>query len=456
MVIAVALWMVAMAAGLCWPRWVVGATTAATLLSAVIALPSCLSRPSGWLLLAAFGMTPSLLAAQRRRLAKRLRRLQRQQAVKLSRLQERERAVVHLHAGNQRLESQISQITELYHVTRDTARALRTEELFTFSLGIIPKLLQVSGFRLIDGSVSPDEPLVLRARRVPDGRLCQDPPSAILPVERAILSQTSRSGLAAVAQPGHFTCEWPREVGRLAWAPLWAEEQPIGALIADELPTEQVGTLSVVANQLSLQLSRIRLYQAVESMAVTDTLTGLSVRRYFLELAAEELLRSARHTLACTLLLTDLDLFKQKNDTYGHLVGDVVLRDVAQLMKRHLRGIDLIARFGGEEFLLLLVETGPEAGLVIAERLRQLVELHPIRAYDETLSQTVSIGVASFPDDGRDVAELIERADEALYAAKHAGRNRVMRWSPALEAQGAGALRHHPEAVPEHVESTDA
>jgi diguanylate cyclase (GGDEF)-like protein len=88
--------------------------------------------------------------------------------------------------------------------------------------------------------------------------------------------------------------------------------------------------------------------------------------------------------------------------------------------------VDLIARYGGEEFILLLIETDAEHALPIAQRLRQLVELHPIRAYDELLAQTISIGMATFPQDGQTLEALIERADQALYAAKHAGRNRVV------------------------------
>ena len=203
-------------------------------------------------------------------------------------------------------------------------------------------------------------------------------------------------------------------------------------MIAENLPEEQVKTLAIVADQLALQLSRIHLYQQVESMAVTDTLTGLFVRRYFPARAQEELARAKRHGLSCTLLMADLDHFKQKNDTYGHLVGDVILREVAQLLKRNMREIDLIARYGGEEFILLLVETTVDQAMPITERLRQLVEIHPIRAYDELLSQTISVGVAAVPGDAQELEALIERSDQALYAAKRAGRNTVVRYSDKL------------------------
>ncbi len=188
---------------------------------------------------------------------------------------------------------------------------------------------------------------------------------------------------------------------------------------------------------MALQVARVRLYQTVESLAVTDSLTGLFVRRYFMEFAEEELERSRRHHLPCSVVMADLDHFKSKNDTYGHLVGDVVLRDVAQLMRQNLRGIDLIARYGGEEFIALLVETDAEEAMVIARRLREAVELHPIRAYDETVLQTVSLGVATYPGDGQTFSELIQHSDEALYAAKRAGRNRVGRWGGAAAMESA-------------------
>jgi diguanylate cyclase (GGDEF)-like protein len=203
--------------------------------------------------------------------------------------------------------------------------------------------------------------------------------------------RASTSALEVLSSP------LPKGLTRLAWAPLWREQQSIGVLIADELPEDELKTFVTIANQLSLQLSRIALYQQVESLAVTDSLTGLNVRRHFLERAQDELVRAGRHGRACTLLMVDLDHFKQINDSHGHLVGDAVLKDVAQLLQRNLREIDLIARYGGEEFILLLTETPAEHAMPIAQRLRQLVEVHPIRAYDELVAQTISIGMASFP-----------------------------------------------------------
>jgi len=251
-------------------------------------------------------------------------------------------------------------------------------------------------------------------------------------MEQAIVQRVCASAWVSSAATQELAASAAPDVTRVSWAPLWREQQPVGVLVADGLPEEQLATLSIVANQLSLQLARVSLYQRVEALAVTDALTGVSVRGHFMERSREELARSARHGLSCTLVMTDLDHFKQKNDTFGHLVGDVVLRDVARLLQRNLREIDMIARFGGEELILLLIETDLEHAAPIAERLRQLVEVHPIRAYDELLTQTISMGLAAFPAHANTLEALVERADQALYAAKRAGRNQVVRWSEAL------------------------
>jgi diguanylate cyclase (GGDEF)-like protein len=378
--------------------------------------------------LAALTLVPWLLSEHRRREEAAVNQVHRQQAEHVVRVSEQARSLLEMQRRNQQRDGQIVQISDLYQLTKETARALRLEDLFTGCLAVAPRLLDARGLRLIDTSTQPSR--VLRAVRAADGRLEPSDSGALLPAEAAVLDEVAASrapGWAAADRLGAGAAA----VRRLAWAPLRHEQQPIGVLIADDLPEPHLETLGVMGQQLSLQLARIRLYAQVEALAVTDTLTGLFVRGHFLERAKEELDRSARHAMPCTLIMTDLDLFKQKNDTYGHLVGDVILRDIARLLQRNLRDIDLIARYGGEECVLLLVETGSEQAMLIAERLRQLVEIHPVRAYDELVHQTISMGLATFPEHGKTVDALIERADQALYAAKRAGRNRVVLWKGA-------------------------
>jgi diguanylate cyclase (GGDEF)-like protein len=128
-------------------------------------------------------------------------------------------------------------------------------------------------------------------------------------------------------------------------------------------------------------------------------------------------------------MMIDIDYFKNYNDRYGHLVGDAILREVANTIKESVRQIDLVGRYGGEEFSIILTETAAEQSKFVAERIRKAVEDKHIKVYDEDLKATISIGVATFPEDAREPQAIIERADKALYRAKEAGRNRACLYS---------------------------
>jgi two-component system cell cycle response regulator len=168
----------------------------------------------------------------------------------------------------------------------------------------------------------------------------------------------------------------------------------------------------------------------LEHMAREDKLTGLCNRRHFEERAYEECLRAHRYLNPLSLLLGDIDHFKQVNDHYGHLYGDIVLREVGQTLFRRCRNTDLVARYGGEEFAILLPETGLVEATTVAERLCEMVQLltfsHPSGPFRVTMSFGVTAIVSNHP---QNLAELIEEADKALYSAKHKGRNRVERYT---------------------------
>ncbi|MBI3996269.1 MAG: GGDEF domain-containing protein [Candidatus Omnitrophica bacterium] len=431
MLLVIGCWALAMISALSWERRYTMACVAATLLCFLLIQGSSLAGWTGWVQVAALGVTPWLLAAQRTRDAAQRDQLHANEAKQLAQIGEAARSLLSLQTSNQQMEAQITDISDLYHVTKATVRTLHLPELFKASLDIAPRLIDAKTLRLID--LSESTPHVLRASRAGDGQMVVHDDRRLLEMEEALVRLSAMTREPTLVTSETLACALPEGVSHVAWAPLWRKQQRAGLLVADDLAASQVKTLSIVANQLSLQLSRIQLYQQVEALAVTDALTGVFVRRHFLELAVEELLRSKRHDLSCALLMIDLDRFKEKNDTFGHLVGDVVLRDVARLLTRNLREVDLIGRYGGEEFILLLIELSAEQAMPIADRLRQLVEVHPIRAYDELLSQTISVGVAEFPQDGETVEALIERADQALYEAKRQGRDRVVRWTDAIE-----------------------
>ncbi len=166
---------------------------------------------------------------------------------------------------------------------------------------------------------------------------------------------------------------------------------------------------------------------AKKELQVTfDSLTGLLGRSAFLHQARQALVMDQGGGQPSCFLMIDLDWFKQVNDTHGHLVGDVVLQRVAVRLAAELRQRDLLGRFGGEEFVCFLPTTTREQGQAIAEHLRELIASEPIRRSDVAVHQTLSIGLACAPEDGTTLETLIERADTALYAAKRAGRDRVV------------------------------
>jgi len=167
--------------------------------------------------------------------------------------------------------------------------------------------------------------------------------------------------------------------------------------------------------------------QRLEKLALTDALTGCLNRRALSEALGQELDRARRYNLALTILLADIDRFKQINDTRGHIAGDSVLRQVGELLRREARSVDVVARYGGEEFVVVMPETALQGAAIFAERLRRRVMARDFAdPGEDPLHMTVSIGLASFPDDRVQSADtFVSLADQALYRAKNEGRNLV-------------------------------
>ena len=207
--------------------------------------------------------------------------------------------------------------------------------------------------------------------------------------------------------------------------PILSEKSLAAILVVENLPRQDLEKLAILALQFALEMKKVLLYETVETLAVTDSLTGLYVRRYFLDRLAEELKRSKSYKYSCALLMVDIDNFKQCNDTYGHLVGDAVLKEMGRMVRQSIREIDLSGRYGGEEFAVMLPETNKEGAMMVAERLRKRIAENVFKAYDETLRFTVSIGIAAYPADATEMKFLIERSDKALYSAKRSGKNVV-------------------------------
>jgi diguanylate cyclase (GGDEF)-like protein len=192
-----------------------------------------------------------------------------------------------------------------------------------------------------------------------------------------------------------------------------------------------------LTNQASVSVENVDLHETVQRQAVTDELTGLFNHRRFQEVMTAEVERARRYGQEMGLIMLDIDNFKQVNDTYGHLQGDLVLQEVARVLRQSSREIDEPARYGGEEMAVALPQTDLEGAYQFAERVRHAVEAleMPLLSGDGTLKVTASFGVASLATaDHTDKASLVAAADRALYEAKRTGKNRTVRANGNLQA----------------------
>lgn len=185
------------------------------------------------------------------------------------------------------------------------------------------------------------------------------------------------------------------------------------------------GRFRILIPQIALEFRKVQLYERVQELSIMDGLTEVYLRRHLMERLEEEVDRAERLNLTFSVGMVDVDHFKDCNDRYGHLVGDAVLNKIAGRLKKSVREVDMIARYGGEEFCLVLPETTKDLAISVGERIRKGVEEEDIKAFDEELKMTVSVGIATYPEDGTKIETLLEKADTALYKAKRRGRNKV-------------------------------
>jgi len=209
--------------------------------------------------------------------------------------------------------------------------------------------------------------------------------------------------------------------------PLVFEENLLGILWVwgGGIRQSDLPIMSIFAKQVGVSLERARLFQEVQSLAHTDPLTGLQNRRSLFELGRIEFSRAHRMKRPFCCMMLDLDHFKKVNDDFGHPVGDQVLQEFANRCRNSVREVDLIGRYGGEELIIILPETDLQTAVQVAERLRISVAETPMNLSDQEIGVTVSIGVAQQDENTLQLETLIARADQAMYIAKHKGRNRV-------------------------------
>lgn len=222
---------------------------------------------------------------------------------------------------------------------------------------------------------------------------------------------------------------WPK-LPSLLVLPLLLHSRPLGTLILGSRRRHAFSdsvraTLEVLASHLAVSLANARMVHKLEQMATTDGMTGLLNKRAMLESADQKVQAASRFSRKLSVLIADIDFFKKVNDTYGHDVGDQVIRGLGEILKRQKRNTDVVARFGGEEFVILCEETTEKGAMLLAERIREELGKTVFQTAIGTLSVTCSIGISTFPEGGRDWDSLFKSADDALYVSKRSGRNRT-------------------------------
>lgn len=268
-----------------------------------------------------------------------------------------------------------------------------------------------------------------------------DNPAVVIGIRFRIPGDNPNSVVIETGKPYHLPETWkvykafqeaPHDHIR-SWlgVPLIAQEKIIGLLAIDSseanhFTEEDINIASEFANQVAVALENARIFEETQSQAITDSLTGLYNRRGLSELGKVEFARSVRGDNPFSAIMIDLDRFKKVNDAYGHAAGDQVLCEYANRCKSCVREIDYIGRYGGEEIVILLPDTSMNASLAVAERLRVAIANTPIRLSEgQELNITASLGVACKDENITSLETLIARADQAMYAAKHKGRNQV-------------------------------
>ena len=318
------------------------------------------------------------------------------------------------------------QLEAINTIAQQSTAVMELEELLVRACAVIQQAFQVQHVSLV---LRDEGDLVLRAHQgtltpcfPPGGRFAssQHPWPRLLAANGAVIEKDLAS------QPESFRL-FAEAVSRMS-IPLISFGQTLGVLTLyssqlDAFRGSELQSLESVADICANSIQNAHYVERVKQLAYLDGLTGIFNRR-FLELRiVDEIERARRYGTGMAVVMADIDQFKRLNDEFGHLLGDEVLRQVSSLFHQNLRKIDVVCRYGGEEFALLLTQTNPQQAVAVAEKLRKLVEGWEFPGVPRTV--TISAGVAVFPDHGTGRDELIRAADNALYCAKQSGRNRV-------------------------------
>jgi diguanylate cyclase (GGDEF)-like protein len=324
-----------------------------------------------------------------------------------------------------KVETELGRISRLYEITKKLAPALRFDDLFDALLVFLEENFRFDAAHLL---IFSDGEFVRGTSRAAGDAVYDQDPERALDYEKVSEYCTGHDLNSLFLTSDEYQDVFDElrvRSGSLMLFPLFVGEELCAILAIEGAQRSMYGRFRILVSQIALEFRKVQLYERVQELSIVDGLTEVYLRRHLMERLEEEVERSGRLGLNFSVGMLDIDHFKNCNDKYGHLVGDAVLKKIADRLKRSVREVDLIARYGGEEFCVLLPETNKELAMAVAQRIRRSIESKGIKAYDEELRVTASIGISTYPEDGTGIDILIEKADTALYKAKRKGRNRV-------------------------------
>jgi len=320
---------------------------------------------------------------------------------------------------------------EIYPAIHEATSELMDTEFFSISL-VNEKAGLIEDVYMVDRG----EPVPLSSRPLGQGLF-----GKVLATGHALLYNTFTDDMIAESGAVVIGDQEDDEISQsILVVPLKIGSRLVGVISAQSYKPyaysdTDVEMLELLGANAAIAIENARLFSEVQELAVTDPLTGLYNRRKLVELGEVEFTRSARYERELSAIMLDCDRFKRINDLYGHTVGDQAMKRLGEIALSGIRKADILARYGGDEFMVLLPETGIHDALVVAERLRESVVSAPIATSAGDLTFSVSVGVASLDKSIRNLGQLFDRADFASYVSKDRGGNRVTRWTHSLARQ---------------------
>ncbi|HPI04032.1 MAG TPA: sensor domain-containing diguanylate cyclase, partial [Candidatus Goldiibacteriota bacterium] len=326
------------------------------------------------------------------------------------------------------IESEIKGITSLYTAAKDLSFAIKFDDMAVIIKEILKKVLKYN-FKIEPDSVNvllafkKRDSFYIAASMGYDDEFIKEKEQELI---KSVINDKTQLEIS-YSSSGNDNMDFHKSVLKV---PFVVEKRLLGIMIISA-PVEnlfnakQVENMKILANQIAISLEKVNLYEEIQQISVTDSLTGLFVHRYFQEKLEDEIKRAGRYDNHLSLVMCDIDFFKKINDTYGHLAGDFILKQLAVMLKNHTTPAETVARYGGEEFVIIMPDTDKEAAHAKAVKIRKDLEKTKLNFNGTLISITVSMGVSTYPGDAVSRRNLVEQADKALYASKNNGRNRV-------------------------------